>query len=791
MRSITAVCLIALLLSVCSISADSPGQPYSSYWHPNDLLDWSPATDPDAPFNRGNTPLVDRFLGDVMVNDHARANEAKIAALSIMYPTTSGNPSQGQNVFDVYAFNYWQYIDILVLWGGSAGEGLILAPNADVIDAGHRNGVPVYGTIFLPPTAYGGQIQWVHDLVQKDGETFPVADKLIEVAEYYRFDGWFINQETAGGDAALATQMRDFMEYIQLNSDVRIMWYDSMLENGNINWQNALNANNDMFFEDGGTISDEMFLNFWWNVNRLANSSAHAISLGRSPYELYAGVDVQANGFNTNVNWNAVFPEGESHVTSLGFYCPNWCFSSAPNHAKFYEKAWKFWSGFNRDPSNTEHANNWKGMAHYVPAYSVINDLPFVTNFNTGQGHRYAIDGQVLASDDWNNRSLQDILPTWRWIAECAGDALYPEMDWSDAYYGGNCLKVSGDIADSVPTHLKLFKTDLPVSAATELVLVYKFASAGTSTRLSCGVAFSDNPDVFEYYNVGNAASAEWNEIRFDLSAHAGKNISVLSLMFNADVAVPDYEIRIGRLAVMDGQPPAVAPPTSLMVDEVYLASADQGSLKLSWNESPSDAVYYNVFRVNPDMTRTYLGGTPNNAYFVQEINRVGSEATVTIEVETVGHGFNHSTPATAQFDWPEMPTPTPSPTATPTSGPMEITIELQMPAVSFGTGDECGLDLAITNPGAPQDADLYVLMEVFGEYWSYPTWISLNDGLDYETVSVATGTNPLMELLPMFQMPGVSAAGPFYFYGVMFQPGTLDVLTMSSNVSVYEFYLE
>jgi len=147
-----------------------------------------------------------------------------------MYPSTSGNPSQGAAVFDVYAFNYWQYTDRLVLWGGSAGEGLILAPTSDVIDAGHRNGVPIYGTIFFPPTAYGGQIQWVEDFVQNSGGVFPVADKLIEVADYYKFDGWFINQETAGGNAALAQDMRDMMEYIQLNSDINIMWYDAMVE---------------------------------------------------------------------------------------------------------------------------------------------------------------------------------------------------------------------------------------------------------------------------------------------------------------------------------------------------------------------------------------------------------------------------------------------------------------------------------------------------------------------------------------------------------------------------------
>ena len=48
-------------------------------------------------------------------------------------------PSQGSLQFDTFAFNYWQYVDILTFWGGSASEGLILAPNPGVIDAAHRS----------------------------------------------------------------------------------------------------------------------------------------------------------------------------------------------------------------------------------------------------------------------------------------------------------------------------------------------------------------------------------------------------------------------------------------------------------------------------------------------------------------------------------------------------------------------------------------------------------------------------------------------------------------------------
>jgi hypothetical protein len=492
--------------------------------------------------------------------------------------------------------------------------------------------------------------------VQQDGSAFPVADKLIQVAGYYGFDGWFINQETAGGDSALANQMRDFMKYIQSNSDLNIMWYDAMTESGSISWQNALNSANDMYFQDESVVSDEMFLNFWWTSNNLMSSAAFADVLGRSPYDLYAGVDVQANGYNTSVNWNALFPEGADHTTSLGFYCPNWCFSNSSSHNDFYQKANRFWVGPNGDPSNTTTTSSWKGMAHYVPAQSTIDDLPFVTNFNTGQGYFYAIDGQFLQTGTWNNRSLQDVLPTWRWIAESGGTSLYPELDWSDAYYGGTCLKVSGDLNAANTTHLKLFKTRLTVTSDVNLTIVYKTGSSGEPSHMKVGLAFEDDPGNFQFFEVGAATSPNWNTKTFGLSAYSGRTIAVISLKFEADTSESDYSIRIGRIGLTYDSPTPPSPPSGVFVDNFQLVDAYRATIRLKWDHSSSAVYAYNIYRVNPDGRRTLLGGTPNNAYFVAEINRAGDEQRTTIEVEAVGMDFIPSSADTTSVFWGSGP---------------------------------------------------------------------------------------------------------------------------------------
>ena len=647
------VFVASILDATCSsVSAGTqlPGQPYASYWFPSTILDWDPATDPDAPFNRGSVPLSPRMsVSYLNVNPHAHLNEGRVQAL-VAFAPTSFNPSQGAPTSDYYALNYWQYIDTLVFWGGSAGEGLILAPNPTVIDAGHRNGVPVLGNVYLPPTAFGGQIQWVRDFVQRDGATFPVADKMIEAAEYYGFDGWFINQETAGGNAQLATDMRDMLEYFHAHSSLKIVWYDSMTQTGAISYQNALTAQNQMFFQDGPTVvSDAMFLNFNWTAAGLQNSATLAGSLGRSAYDLNAGIDVESNGYNTNVNWNAVFPEGSPHVTSIGFYRPEWTYNSSTSQSDFYTRDNKFWVGPNHDPSNTQTTANWKGVANYIPANTPTETLPFYTNFNTGQGSLYAIDGQILATSEWNNLSVQDVLPTFRWIVYSEGTPLVPTLDWSDAYWGGTSLLISGTL--DAGNDLLLYETQVQLTSATKLEIVYKSGQPVGPTHMLVGVAFADNPATFEFLNVGDSTGADWTSVQLDLSQDAGRILGAIALRVLAGATPEPYSMRIGRLALsVDKTPPQ--PPTDVAVLSQNEMSADTATARIAWTASPSPVNSYNVLQRHADGNVSWLGGTPNTAYFVGNLVRDAGESTSTIEVEAVSPEFVRSTAATATMTW-------------------------------------------------------------------------------------------------------------------------------------------
>lgn len=117
------------------------------------------------------------------------------------------------------------------------------------------------------------------------------------------------------------------------------------------------------------------------------------------------------------------------------------------------------------------------------------------------------------------------------------------------------------------------------------------------------------------------------------------------------------------------------------------------------------------------------------------------------------------------------------------------LNLELEMSAKSFGTGDMLWCDLHYTNGGKTVKVDLYVLLQVFDEFFSYPTWPNLNTDLTYETMTIAAGEEDTITIIPAFEMPPVDPFGPMYFYAAMFSAGQLDIDALVTNVDIAEFY--
>ncbi|MFD8720807.1 endo-beta-N-acetylglucosaminidase [Streptomyces sp. NPDC059629] len=631
--------------------------PYASYWYPDSfpsgspgagitwrsLKSWTAAGDTDLAFNAASVPLAARFT-PTPANTTARSGQARVQAL-VSFGPTSSNPSQGAATADYYALTHWAYLDELVFWGGSAGEGLILAPNAPIVDAAHRHGVPVLGNIFLPPTAYGGQLQWTRDLVQTDSTGhYPLAAQLVAVAAAYGFDGWFVNAETGGGNTALGTAMLGFVKELKSLAAARgqrVTWYDAMTVNGTVSWQGALNSQNQAFFQ----AADDMFVDFRWSASTLASSGTKAVQLGRSRYELWAGVDVESNGSNTSVNWDAIVPSGSAHVTSIGFYRPEWTRNHLPasrTPGDFHAADDRFWTGRSLDPSAPDGTDPWRAPAVSVADRSTVTTVPFASVFNTGHGLRWYEDGQVTSDTAWNHLGLQDRLPSRRWTVRTDGTRPSVTLDFADAWRGGSSVLVAGD--PDRPVVLDLYETRLPIGDQTVVELTYRTDAGSVDVELAVATAEPGSAGAAPPYTCLPVDHGDgWSTSTVPLTGLSG-TIHALGVRLTASDGPVQW--RLGGIAVRD----AVSTPAAPAGPRVTAATG--GDLRLAWDAAPGAVRHYTLHRLLPDGTRRFLGATGQRAYFLTGLQPEQGEDTARFEVRAVGELYTSSDPVTVTHTW-------------------------------------------------------------------------------------------------------------------------------------------
>ena len=88
--------LVMTFLSLMAATGANAQQPYGGCWHPEDIRNWSPETDPDAKFNRSMVPLAKRFKEpELMKANKHQFYEGQICNATILFPTCSMCPSQG------------------------------------------------------------------------------------------------------------------------------------------------------------------------------------------------------------------------------------------------------------------------------------------------------------------------------------------------------------------------------------------------------------------------------------------------------------------------------------------------------------------------------------------------------------------------------------------------------------------------------------------------------------------------------------------------------------------------
>ncbi|KTG32049.1 hypothetical protein cypCar_00043923, partial [Cyprinus carpio] len=206
---------------------------------------------------------------------------------------------QGAEVEMPYAFYHWEYIDIFNYFS----HQMVTIPPAVWTNAAHKHGVLSIGT-FITEWTDGAK---TCEAFLADEESYrAAADKLVQISHCYGFDGWLVNIENVLSETAVKNT-GPFLRYFtdQMHERVPgsvVIWYDSVLKNGSLSWQNELNDDNRqvmvlrdrsglMFFD----ACDGIFTNYNWTEQSLEWMKSYSAAQGRFA-DIYVGVDVFARG---------------------------------------------------------------------------------------------------------------------------------------------------------------------------------------------------------------------------------------------------------------------------------------------------------------------------------------------------------------------------------------------------------------------------------------------------------------------------------------------------------------
>ena len=601
------------------------------------LLSWEPTNDPDSDYSRSVVPLADRYTG-FTVNDYANP-DAKLMVCSLANSKHDATNAQGQESFSSYAFNYWQYATSFVYWSGSK-RGQVVVPTGEFTDAAHTNGVPVMGTIFFD---WGGNSSVVENFVRNYRS---VADKLIEVMEYYGFDGYFFNEETAV-DYTTAGNLRSMIAYMrQQRPNMLIGWYDSITDSGNLSYQDAVNGYNSGWVSAG---VNEFFMNYNWTTQDVNTTVSTMQNLGKSQYEAFAGLDVQQNCMNTYFSSNYLLNNSNKLKLSLALYCPNSTMGLSGDGADFHEVERQFYVN-GGDPRSTS-SSGWAGMSRFFADHTTIISAPFVTNFNSGHGKAFYIDGVKSRDAEWSYQSVQDVMPTWTWIIDSNGQKLSGAYDFEDAYNGGSSIKFYGSLTANKPNNIMLYSTNLDINGSTNIAVTAK-----NDRGLMKLVAYYGDSSTSSYANCEkatfalDASSGGWATSNVSLASLSGKKLYAIGFEIGGTSNVSDYQVNIGRLAVTDSEA-AAASASNARLEEIIYLDAYTAEARIKWNGN--NASSYEIYRLNADGTRTLIMETPNTAYYIPNLVRNDDQADVTIEVVPVNANGVRGESSRFTIDWP------------------------------------------------------------------------------------------------------------------------------------------
>ena len=235
-----------------------------------------------------------------------------------------------------YFIEYWSIIDIFVYFT----HDFITIPPVQWIENSHKHETLILGTL-ITEHEYGTKL--THQFIDNKIIRQRVVKKMVDIAVYYGFDGWFLNFEshlkqnnhTQQSINNLILFVREITN--ELHKQIpygKIIWYDSVSsKTGKIQWQSRLNNIGMPFFNE----CDGFFTDYHWQKQHPLESIQFASKNNRE-YAVFTGIDIWGRGtfgdgqYNTgNITNYLLNGINKTKTTSIGLFATGWTFEHEIN----------------------------------------------------------------------------------------------------------------------------------------------------------------------------------------------------------------------------------------------------------------------------------------------------------------------------------------------------------------------------------------------------------------------------------------------------------------------------
>lgn len=568
-------------------------------------------------------------------------------------------------MFDSEVFNMWSYVDHFGNWTAN----FIRMPAA-FSDVCHKNGVTTTATSTI---AFGANITGTDNAGGKDLQALISggADKMLQFLRYYGIDGIGLNSEFNFSTTTLANNFRNLLKEAAAKRvtanwpTYSTVWYNLMTSQGKLAMGTDasggyMGTGTSGWFDSNGEVSNHFFLNYPWYqgapstaTTYLTNSQNRATSLGRSTYDVYAGINMQG----ASQVWLQQLAEAKLSMGVWGAHNMNMLFESrnqkgaAPDIQQntYMTSSEQFFTGGSQNPVNAPAispkfgaSSEFCGISKFITARSTLHGNlalePFVTYFNLGNGKFFNFHGETTYSKEWYNIGIQDYLPTWRWwitksfLGRDASDVpsnLKASFTWEDAWFGGSCMQITGSEAGEAFLHL--FKTKYELQNGDKLKIRYKIVSGKGQLDWACSAEGSENKAISAPIFTNNQTDAKHNqwvekEISVEDLTLGGKTLSILALKISG---AEDFKLLVGEISLTRTLAPT--PTTPIVNKGIALAYSHKGIdfklvYKMEANSSnPAEPVYnsdvnawyYKIYSQQEGESPTFCTATTSWAAYV------------------------------------------------------------------------------------------------------------------------------------------------------------------------------